>query len=703
MKDDEFLINGQALPPLLEVGRELLHVLNEAGYEAYFVGGAVRDYLLHRPIHDVDITTNALPDEVVQLFPAVIPTGMAHGTVTVRWKGFSFEVTTFRTEGEYLDHRHPAAVQFVHSLTEDLARRDLTINAMAMDGEGKLYDPYGGREDLQNRLLRAVGDPQQRFAEDALRMIRVFRFQSQYQFQIEETTLQGIKAERGGLPLIAAERIADEFCKLLRGPGFLHALQLLAQFLVLQHPRLPILEKLVKHPPAPFLQRRIDSLHFLAEEPMDPLILRLLILGHMATLSEAEFSKLGYELFLPRETRRLLTSSYGLLSEWIEEKYAENHWKAEWLDLPQECIAYTWAAYWICGKLSKGEQEIAELGSANLHELYQSERSQWQRFYEELPIRHSQELQLDGNLLLQLIPVAAGPWIARRLEQLVLAVHMGHLKNDREELCHFLQQGYAEELQIREHLHTEWLGHQLYVLPVVDSTQREAQRLWKKGGANGTVVVAQHQTAGRGTRGRIWHSPPQSGAWFSMLLQLPIDLKRAPIITLLTAVALYETLLNWCQPEQLQIKWPNDLLLAGKKCAGILTELHHHDEHGAQLVIGVGVNLNQEHNDFPMELQEHATSLAMGTGEKVQPSLLIALFLAKMEEWLALYQQEGNSAVLHAWTSYAGMIGQRVMTQLEGKDTNVIIHGLDEQGRLLLLDKQGTIHTLVSGEIRLNP
>ena len=158
---------------------QILNVLSSAGYEAYYVGGCVRDTILGRPVHDWDVTTSALPEQVMACFDHCVPTGLKHGTVTVLLDGLSAEVTTFRTDGSYRDGRRPENVTFVRSLREDLARRDFTINAMAMDACGEITDLYGGREDLAQCVIRCVGDPEQRFREDALRMLRALRFSAQ--------------------------------------------------------------------------------------------------------------------------------------------------------------------------------------------------------------------------------------------------------------------------------------------------------------------------------------------------------------------------------------------------------------------------------------------------------------------------------------------------------------------------------------------
>ena len=160
----------------------LLDTLHAAGYAAYAVGGCVRDSLLGRTAHDWDLCTSALPQQVMELFGAeqCIPTGLQHGTVTIKYGGRLYETTTFRTEGSYTDGRHPDAVQFVPDVREDLARRDFTINAMAYNEAEGLVDPFGGQKDLQNGLLRAVGEPQQRFTEDALRILRRYRFAARF-------------------------------------------------------------------------------------------------------------------------------------------------------------------------------------------------------------------------------------------------------------------------------------------------------------------------------------------------------------------------------------------------------------------------------------------------------------------------------------------------------------------------------------------
>ena len=206
---------------------DILKIFNQNGYEAYFVGGCVRDYLLGEDFSDIDITTNALPDEVKKVFRKSIDTGIQHGTVTILVNGDSYEVTTFRTEEDYANHRSPEKVEFVSNLREDLDRRDFTINAMALDYNGKLFDYHNGEIDLNSKIIRTVNNPNERFYEDALRMLRAFRFSSKLGFDIENETLEAIKKNAQLISYVSIERIVNEFRKLLAGKGNLKSFELL--------------------------------------------------------------------------------------------------------------------------------------------------------------------------------------------------------------------------------------------------------------------------------------------------------------------------------------------------------------------------------------------------------------------------------------------------------------------------------------------
>lgn len=213
------------LPTVFTEALPVLKKINQAGYEAYFVGGSVRDLLLDRHIHDVDIATSAYPMEIKHIFNKTIDTGIKHGTVTILYNGNSYEITTFRTESGYQDYRRPDHVTFVQSLSEDLKRRDFTINALAMDVEGNIIDHFDGIGDLKQHVIKAVGVAENRFHEDALRMMRAVRFMSQLEFDLEEKTYQAVKDNHSLLSKISVERIRDEFVKMGIAEGSKRAFQ----------------------------------------------------------------------------------------------------------------------------------------------------------------------------------------------------------------------------------------------------------------------------------------------------------------------------------------------------------------------------------------------------------------------------------------------------------------------------------------------
>lgn len=206
----------QFVPP--KYVKSVLKGLETAGFKAFLVGGCVRDMFLEKRPQDWDICTDALPQEVLDIFPGSLGTGLKHGTVTVLVGKRRVEVTTFRTESGYSDHRHPQEVRFISDLAGDLERRDFTINAIAVPLNGIVMDPFGGREDIANKLIRCVGDPELRFEEDALRMLRALRFSARLGFDIEKNTANAIYAKAGLVSALAPERVHDELEKILVSP-----------------------------------------------------------------------------------------------------------------------------------------------------------------------------------------------------------------------------------------------------------------------------------------------------------------------------------------------------------------------------------------------------------------------------------------------------------------------------------------------------
>ncbi|KHD45380.1 CCA tRNA nucleotidyltransferase [Streptococcus hongkongensis] len=215
------------MPSEFQKALPILKKIKDAGFQAYFVGGGVRDILLNRPIHDVDIATSSYPQETKEIFARTVDIGIEHGTVLVLENGGEYEITTFRTEDVYVDFRRPSQVSFVRSLEEDLKRRDFTVNALALDETGQVIDTFSGLQDLVNKELRAVGKAEERFEEDALRIMRGFRFSATLDFTIEQETFMSMCSHAHLLEKISVERSFIEFDKLLLADNWKKGLQYL--------------------------------------------------------------------------------------------------------------------------------------------------------------------------------------------------------------------------------------------------------------------------------------------------------------------------------------------------------------------------------------------------------------------------------------------------------------------------------------------
>lgn len=259
----------------------IIDTFYENNYEAFMVGGCIRDSLLSKEPKDYDIATSALPNITESLFEKTIPTGIKHGTITVLLDKEPFEVTTYRIEGEYKDNRRPDEISFVTNIKDDLSRRDFTINAFAYNSKEGLKDYFNGLEDLQNKIIRTVGDSNKRFNEDALRMMRAIRFASQLDFNIDKSTLDGIKKNKNLLKNISSERIRDELCKLLLSDNPRKGLNLLKDCGVLDV-IIPELTSLIgfNHKTKDYNKDLFDHTLSVVENTPNDLILRLSALFH---------------------------------------------------------------------------------------------------------------------------------------------------------------------------------------------------------------------------------------------------------------------------------------------------------------------------------------------------------------------------------------------------------------------------------------
>lgn len=386
-------------PQQLQAAVPVLERINQAGFEVYFVGGCVRDTLLQRPLHDVDLATSAYPQEIKQIFPQTIDTGIEHGTVTVIYQKKAYEITTFRTESGYQDYRRPDQVEFVRSLKEDLKRRDFTINALAMNAQGEIIDLFAGMADLQQRQIRAVGVAADRFHEDALRMLRAVRFQAQLNFTIEKQTLAGIKTNAALLSHIATERIREEFIKLMEGCNRQAGLISLYQ------------TQLYRFCPGLATYDFPKILQFAAGQITDEATVWS-FLAYLGQLKRAQVRPFLRQWKVANNNIKLAQAAIELLNN-----YQESNWQLYIAGQAATAIA-TQVLRLTC------QQELAE----QLIEQYQ-----------DLPLKSPQQLAINGQQIMQVLNLSPGPQIGQYLKQIQQAIVAGQLVNDYPTIVNYLK------------------------------------------------------------------------------------------------------------------------------------------------------------------------------------------------------------------------------------------------------------------------
>lgn len=386
-------------PQQLRAAVPVLERINQAGFEVYFVGGCVRDTLLQRPLHDVDLATSAYPQEIKQIFPQTIDTGIEHGTVTVIYQKKAYEITTFRTESGYQDYRRPDKVEFVRSLKEDLKRRDFTINALAMNAQGEIIDLFAGMTDLQQRQIRAVGVAADRFHEDALRMLRAVRFQAQLNFTIEKQTLAGIKTNAALLSHIATERIREEFIKLMEGCNRQAGLISLYQ------------TQLYRFCPGLATYDFPKILQFAAGQITDEATVWS-FLAYLGQLKRAQVRPFLRQWKVANNNIKLAQAAIELLNN-----YQESNWQLYIAGQAATAIAAQ-VLRLTC------QQELAE----QLIEQYQ-----------DLPLKSPQQLAINGQQIMQVLNLSPGPQIGQYLKQIQQAIVAGQLVNDYPTIVNYLK------------------------------------------------------------------------------------------------------------------------------------------------------------------------------------------------------------------------------------------------------------------------
>lgn len=381
---------------IFENAKPIILKLKQNGHEAFFVGGCVRDRMLNREIGDIDIATSALPDEVMSLFPKTVPTGLQHGTVLVIVNNQSYEITTFRTESTYADFRRPTEVTYVKSIEEDLKRRDFTMNAIAMTVDYTLIDPFHGENDINTSLIRAVGIPNERFHEDALRMMRGIRFVSQLDFQLDDRTTFAIKTNKELIEKIAIERISVEFEKLLLGKAPKKAIALLIQTELLA-----------------FLPEFKDCTKYFIE-------LNELPINCLETIEEFWAIIL---LITKQENPELVLRIWKMSNDRMKKILRLTNL------LKQEKTIWTNTNLYMIGFEDAIKYERLQFVLSN--GKYEKEINSIIKRYDELPIHTKSELCITGNELLNWSQVKGGPWLKEVISEIEIQVVENKLQNDQ--------------------------------------------------------------------------------------------------------------------------------------------------------------------------------------------------------------------------------------------------------------------------------
>lgn len=393
MYDQQFLL-----------GKDVIEHLEDHGYEAYFVGGCVRDLLLNRQTKDIDIATSALPDFVKSIFKKVIPLGVEHGTVIVRHQGVSFEVTTFREEGPYSDSRRPDQVKFITNVEKDLKRRDFTINALAMTKKGNIIDLFNGQADLKNKVIKAVGNVETRFEEDSLRIMRAIRFSSQLGFSIDNKTLMAMESIKPNLTQISIERITIEMEKLIGGDYINVGLNYLIKTKVFYY--LPILSDypdLIKKLPTYLLTMRSFSDFIALCHFIDP------------TIS---------------------------IDSWIKAWKCSNKTKNKTLELSNALDYYLENDLdnWLIYKLSSDNYVSLFKLTSMLFKDKPINKERFLQLADELTIKSTSDLAINGYDLLTMYPNSKkGPWIKNLLSNIEEQVVLNNLDNNLSDIKEWIK------------------------------------------------------------------------------------------------------------------------------------------------------------------------------------------------------------------------------------------------------------------------
>ncbi|KKI63710.1 CCA tRNA nucleotidyltransferase [Staphylococcus cohnii] len=392
---------------LFEQAKPILKTLQSNQYQAYFVGGSVRDYLMHKTIHDIDITTSATPEEVEAIFEKTIPIGREHGTINVVYNGEHYEVTTFRAEGDYDDHRRPNEVFFVRELYEDVKRRDFTMNAIAMDADFHIHDYFNGQQDIKNRIIRTVGNAQERFNEDALRIIRGLRFQSQLGFSLENETFYGMQSHINDIEHLSIERIVVELKKLTSGKYVANSFENLQRLNAFNY--------------IPFF-KHYNLNNFILDEAI-PFTLLVALLKVQQPSIKGNLN----DLKISNNDKKYISKLEKLLNQLPNIKSKSDF----------KILIYDY-----------GEQDIQSiLNFMDLHiknhlpsfsPLIINTQSV-KEVSKQLPIQSRKDIDINGKVILEAVNKQSGPWLKTILRDIELAIIDGDVQNIKSELIRWVK------------------------------------------------------------------------------------------------------------------------------------------------------------------------------------------------------------------------------------------------------------------------
>ncbi len=414
-------------------GKQVLQQLLDAGYEGYFVGGYVRDIVAGKEVKDIDIATSATPEQVMSIFERTVPTGLQHGTVTVLCDTFQFEVTTFRTESSYIHHRRPEKVEFVTNLHEDLKRRDFTMNAMAMDIEGKIIDPFHGHDDLQCGIIRCVGNAIERLEEDALRMVRCVRFAANFGLHIEEETWNAILEKKSLLQHIAMERIQIELQKMMTGRDPFQGIWLLKESGLLHYTKRPItlFADALEH-------ITMEHQHHVNALPLHNSISRWCNLFTLLGMNAEEASTClrhlcfsNQHVYDTKQSIQCVHFLSELNDHWSEEE-ALYQWREAVLLYGKDVVQRVLDLFSLDKHIREEIDTVPSIYPLSSDVIYFF-ASHGQRCMDDMKVYTVKDLQLSGTDLLPLHP-ERGSWIREVLHQLMKEVSHGQLANERDVL-----------------------------------------------------------------------------------------------------------------------------------------------------------------------------------------------------------------------------------------------------------------------------